>query len=484
LGENAYAFADWLVDAGQSVWQVLPLGPTGFGDSPYQSFSSFAGNPLLISLGALVTDGYLATVDLADTESVFPAHLVDFGRVLTWKTALLRSAARSFQLSGQPAQHAEFQHFCSENTGWLDDYALFAALKEHFHGAVWNAWPRDIARREPHSLEKWTKILGAGIQELKFQQWQVFRQWRALKAYANERGIRMFGDVPIFVAHDSADVWTHLDQFYLNDDGNPAAVAGVPPDYFSAQGQLWGNPLYRWDAMARRGFDWWIERMRSTFSNVDIVRMDHFRGFEAYWEVPFGAQTAVKGRWVPGPGGALFDAILEALPGAAQQIVAEDLGVITPQVTALRESYGFPGMKILQFAFGPGADNPLPHTFERNSVVYTGTHDNDTAMGWFENASTEARRHALAYMGTDGHDFAWDLIRLGSMSVGQTFIMPMQDLLSLGSEARMNFPSKASGNWRWRMFADAATPELAERLRSLTEVYGRLELTMDALQKG
>jgi 4-alpha-glucanotransferase len=474
LGEEAYTFVDWLVDSGQSIWQVLPLGPTGYGDSPYQSFSSFAGNPLLISLGALINDGYLSGPDLAVLEKVFPVHVVDFGPVINWKSALLRRAALSFKQSRQPGQQAEFQHFCSENAGWLDDYALFAALKEHFEGTVWNAWPRDIARRAPRAREKWSKTLSASIQELKFQQWQFFRQWRALKAYANRNGIRMFGDVPIFVAHDSADVWSHPEQFYLDDAGNPTVVAGVPPDYFSASGQLWGNPLYRWDVMAQRGFDWWIERMRWTLSNFDIVRTDHFRGFEAYWEVPVSAKTAVKGRWVPGPGSALFDAVLEALPGAAQQIVAEDLGVITPPVIALRERYGFPGMKILQFAFGPGADNPLPHTFERNSVVYTGTHDNDTAMGWFANTSAQARLHALEYMGTDGHDFAWDLIRLGSMSVAHTFIVPMQDVLSLGSEARMNFPSKARGNWGWRMAAGAATPKLAGRLRKLTEVYGRL----------
>jgi 4-alpha-glucanotransferase len=512
LGEEADAFADWLADAGQSIWQVLPLGPTGYGDSPYQSFSSFAGNPLLISLEALAAGGYLSRADLegagtspfgpfgerppsatpkgmtphtaarvtgshalAGAGSAFLALTADFGRVIPWKTALLRRAALAFQ-GASPESRAEFETFCAEHAGWLDDYALFAALKEHFGGAVWNAWPQEIARREAAALEKWSKALAACIHERKFEQWQFCRQWRALKAHANERGVRLFGDVPIFVAHDSADVWAHPEQYYLDDTGNPTVVAGVPPDYFSATGQLWGNPLYRWDVMVQRGFDWWIERMRRTLENVDIVRMDHFRGFEAYWEVPAGAQTAATGSWVPGPGSALFDAILEALPGTAQQIVAEDLGVITPPVIALRERYGFPGMKILQFAFGPGADNPLPHTFERNSVAYTGTHDNDTAMGWFANASTEERRQVLDYMGTDGTDFAWDLIRLGSMSVANSFIVPMQDLLSLGSEARMNFPSKASGNWGWRMGDGAATPELAARLRKLTEVYGRNEV--------
>ena len=518
LGVEAHAFVDWLASAGQSIWQMLPLGPTGYGDSPYQSFSSFAGNPLLISLDALADSGYLSGSDLAgagtqtphtssmtrppaprsergsahpvvggsaathvtgaqepaDMASTFPTRTVDFGRVIPWKTDLLRRAAAAFQAASQPQSRAEFDTFCAEQSDWLDDYALFAALKEQFRAAVWNRWPQEIARRAPAALETWRKMLDAGIHERKFEQWQFFRQWRALKAHANARGVRMFGDVPIFVAHDSADVWSHPEQFYLDDAGNPTAVAGVPPDYFSATGQLWGNPLYRWDVMAGRGFDWWIERMRRMLVNVDMVRMDHFRGFEAYWEVPAGAQTAATGRWVPGPGSALFDAIVAALPGAAQQIVAEDLGVITPPVVALRERYGFPGMKILQFAFGVGADNPLPHTFERNSVAYTGTHDNDTAVGWFANASPEAGRHALDYMGTDGSDFPWDLIRLASMSVARDFIVPMQDLLSLGSESRMNFPSTASGNWGWRMVEGEATPELAGRLRKITEVYGRV----------
>ena len=483
LGPSAHNFVDWLASAGQALWQVLPLGPTGYGDSPYQSFSSFAGNPLLISIDLLLADGYLSGADIVQTPAG-AANQIDFGSVIPWKNALLHKAAASFAQAQRPGHRAEFHEFCDANAGWLDDYALFAAAKEYFGGAVWNTWPEGLAQRKQAAIDRWSETLSEDILRVKFQQWYFFRLWRDLKKHANTQGIRIIGDIPIFVAYDSADVWAHPEQFSLDKQGNPTVVAGVPPDYFSATGQLWGNPLYRWDVMAARGFDWWIERVRATLSTVDIVRIDHFRGFEAYWEVPAGEPTAIHGSWVPGPGEALFDALVKAQCIAPSPyantglgpIIAEDLGVITPPVVALRERYSLPGMKILQFAFGPGADNPLPHTFERNSVVYTGTHDNDTAQGWFASASPQARQHALDYMGRDGSDFAWDLIRLGSMSVANTFIAPMQDLLSLGSGARMNFPSKPSGNWGWRMAADATTPELAERLRRLSEVYGRVSL--------
>jgi len=490
LGTEAVAFVDWLASAGQSLWQVLPLGPTGYGDSPYQSFSSFAGNPLLINLDALVDDGYLSKDDLADAPDS-STDRVDYGPLIIWKNELLRRAAQSFKQSQRAGHRDEFHRFSDANASWLDDYALFAALKDHFNGAVWSAWPAEIARAHvgakhaSPAVAKWSNELGDEVLHIKFLQWQFFRQWHALKQHGNDLGIRIIGDIPIFVAYDSADVWAHPELFYLDEQGKPTAVAGVPPDYFSQTGQLWGNPLYRWDVLAKQNFEWWIERVRAALTMVDIVRMDHFRGFEAYWEVPADATTAINGRWVPGPGHALFDAIRNALVGAKHSaavplwdasslpIIAEDLGVITPEVVALRERFGFPGMKILQFAFGRGADNPLPHTFERNCVAYTGTHDNDTAMGWFASASEDARQPALDYIGSDGHDFAWDLIRLGSMSVADTFIAPMQDLLSLGSEARMNFPSKPSGNWQWRMKDDALTPELAERLKKMTVVYGR-----------
>jgi 4-alpha-glucanotransferase len=471
LDQAAYDFVDWLARAGQTVWQVMPLGPTGYGDSPYQSFSAFAGNPLLISLDALVGDGDLQASDLADVPA-FPTERVDYGWVIQWKLPLLRQAALWFKVSSSPARRDEFHRFCDEQASWLDDYALFAALKHHFNGAVWNTWPSDIALRKPEALREWHKQLGDEALVIKYAQWQFFRQWHALKAYANQRGIKIIGDVPIFVAYDSADVWAHPELFQLDKHGKPTVVAGVPPDYFSQTGQLWGNPLYRWEVLAKQGYAWWIDRVRATLHTVDIIRLDHFRGFEAYWEVPANAQTAEKGRWVKGPGRTVFDALHKAL--GELPIIAEDLGVITPAVRALRDACGFPGMRVLQFAFSSNATDPfLPHNYTSQCVVYTGTHDNDTAMGWLAHAKPYERKAALAYLGTAGADFAWDLMRLAHMSVADTCIVPLQDVLSLGSEARMNFPSTASGNWQWRMRADALAPERAARLRALSIMYGR-----------
>ncbi len=495
IGQTAYAFVDWLASAAQQLWQIMPLGPTGYGDSPYQSFSAFAGNPLLLSLDTLAADGYLPATEL-HTLPNFPAERVDYGDVIQWKIPLLHRSAAAFKQSPLAGHREEFERFCLENKRWLDDFALFVALKDHFKGAVWNTWPAELVRRDPKAIAEWHKKLSDAVAIAKFLQWQFFRQWRALKSHANELGIRIIGDIPIFVAYDSADVWANPDLFYLDEQGNPTVVAGVPPDYFSATGQLWGNPLYRWDVMAERGFDWWIERMRASLTSVDVMRIDHFRGFDAYWEVLAGSETAEKGKWVPGPKGAFFDALHTALgdpsaslrtgpsttfilskaegPRASLPIIAEDLGIITPEVEALRDAYALPGMKVLLFAFGGDADNVyLPHNYERHCVVYTGTHDNDTAMGWLASASDEERHHARTYLGTDGHDFAWDLIRLGQSSVADTFIAPMQDLLSLGSEARMNFPGRATGNWTWRVPNDVVNEALAERLRMLTETYGR-----------
>jgi 4-alpha-glucanotransferase len=473
IGQAARDFIEWLARAGQTLWQVLPLGPTGYGDSPYQSFSTFAGNPLLISLDALHADGYLSASDLENVPS-FPHARVDYGPVIEWKMPLLRRAAENFKHAQRPGHVEEFHRFCDENAAWLDDYALYAALKDHFGGAAWNTWDPPIAHRQPEALAEWNRRLGDDVLTVKFLQWQFFRQWFALKERANELGIKVIGDIPIFVAYDSADVWAHPDLFYLDARGYPTVVAGVPPDYFSETGQLWGNPLYRWDVLAARGYDWWIERIRATLKLVDIVRIDHFRGFVAYWEVPATEATAVHGRWVQGPASALFDAVRDALGDAP--IIAEDLGVMTPEVTALRDRYDFPGMKILQFAFSSDAHDPfLPHNYPRNCVVYTGTHDNDTAMGWFATAPEEERKYALTYLGADGSDFAWDLIRIGQLSVGDIFVAPLQDLLNLGTEARMNFPSRAQGNWGWRMSADAMSDALMERLQTLTVAYGRFE---------
>jgi len=474
LGDAAYDFVDFLVKSKQTLWQVLPLGPTGYGDSPYQSFSAFAGNPLLISPDRLVRDGFLPAEELEDVPD-FPAHRVDYGRVIPYKNDLFRRAHAHFQAHGTAEQREAFERFCTEHAGWLEDFALFMALKayhaQHDSG-VWNTWPRDIVRREPAAMQRWAQRLAGEIAFHKFQQFLFFRQWLELKAYANERGIRIIGDVPIFVALDSADVWANQELFYLKENGEPSVVAGVPPDYFSETGQRWGNPLYRWERMAEDGYSWWAARLRMALTQADIVRLDHFRGFEAYWEIPAEEPTAAVGRWVKGPGAAFFEAMEEAL--GQLPIIAEDLGVITPEVEELRDRFGFPGMKILQFAFGGERNSAfLPHNFSPNCVVYTGTHDNDTIIGWYNSASEEERDHVRRYLARDGSDIAWDMIRLAYASVADMAIATMQDLMRLGNEARMNYPSRASGNWQWRYTPDMLTDEIAEWLAEITELYGR-----------
>ena len=453
LGTEAYRFADWLAAAGQRIWQVLPLGPTGYGESPYQLFSAFAGNPLLLSLDTLVP--------ASDLEGMphFPEDRVDFESVIPWKTALLRQAFDAFH----PTE--EFDAFCHDHAAWLDDFARFMALKEANGGVEWAAWD---SRRQADARD---------IAYHKFLQFEFFRQWHSLKLYCHGLGIRMMGDIPIYVAADSADVWAHREWFRLD------AVAGVPPDYFSATGQLWGNPLYRWDALAKDAYRWWIERMRATLAMFDLVRMDHFRGFEAFWEVPAGETTAIHGRWVKGPGADLFRALEAAL--GKLPVVAENLGVITPEVEAIRAEFGFPGMAILQFAFGKAPQGPSfrPHNYERNLVAYTGTHDNDTVMGWWHSAGGDSTRtpqdveeekaRARAYLATDGREINQVMIRALMESVADTVLFPAQDVLGLGSEARMNIPSVASGNWRWRMKPGALGAEHAERLKEMVTLYGR-----------
>jgi 4-alpha-glucanotransferase len=485
LGSEAYRFADFLAGTGQRIWQVLPLGPTGYGDSPYQCFSAFAGNPLLVSLEKLVAEGDLSPGDLADHLPAFPLRQVDFGWVIQHRLPLLKKAAKNFLACAPATRREDLQTFCRQNAPWLDSYALFMALKEAHGGeAVWNKWERDIATRQPEALARWEAVLTEAINTQKYVQYQFFKQWSELKAYCHTRGIQMMGDIPIFVAHDSADVWAQPELFHLDADGNPSVQAGVPPDYFSASGQLWGNPLYRWDVMAETGYSWWIDRFRSTLRLVDIIRLDHFRGFEAYWEVPANEKTAIKGRWVKAPGAELLAAVQKTLGDLP--IVAETLGVITPEVEALRDRFGFPGMGILQFAFGtdPQAPEFKPHNYRRHFVVYTGTHDNDTTIGWWtssgvgdstrtaENIRTE-REFALRYLGTDGREMNWVFIRTILASVADTAIIPLQDVLGLGSAARMNLPGTSSGNWRWRFNSDQLTPEIAERLRQLTVIYDR-----------
>ena len=470
LDASAYAFVDFLIAAGQQLWQVMPLGPTGYGDSPYQGFSAFAGNPLLISLDNLLAEGLLADEDLFGAPS-FPDATVDYGAVIPFKEALLRRSFECFMASAAPEQRDAFADFRTRNHAWLDDYALFAALKQAHGGANWNTWPQETAARQPEAIAYWTRELSDQIEFHAYLQFQFFSQWRRLKHYANERGVQIVGDIPIFVAYDSADVWANREIFALDDQGRPTVVAGVPPDYFSATGQLWGNPHYRWDVLARTGYAWWVERFRSLLALVDVIRIDHFRGFAASWEVPASASTAIDGTWVKGPGAALFEDVRSALALEHLPFVAENLGVITPDVEALRQRFGLPGMAILQFAFGtdPQAPDFKPHNYQRNLVVYTGTHDNDTTVGWWTGAvghSTRSdadiadeRELAARYLGLDGREIHWEFIRAVMASVAGTAIVPAQDLLGLGSEARMNRPGSASGNWRWRWNVSHLSPK-------------------------
>jgi 4-alpha-glucanotransferase len=485
LGDEAYRFVDFLESSGQSVWQVLPLGPTGYGDSPYQCFSAFAGNPMLVSPDRLAAMGLLSAEDLA--HHGFNAERVDYGPVIEYKSALLRKAYDAHKASLEHTLDVEFGAFCVESAGWLEDYALFRAIKRAQGGSAWNTWEAGLARRDPSAVAAARAAFATEIDAEKFAQFLFFKQWHELKDYANERGIKILGDVPIFVAYDSSDVWVRKDLFELDEAGNPTVVAGVPPDYFSETGQLWGNPLYRWDRLREERFAWWIARVRATLRFVDLLRLDHFRGFAAYWEVPAGEPTAVNGRWVEAPGVDLFAALRGAL--GSLPIIAEDLGVITPDVEALRDRFELPGMRVLQFAF---VDEPwnksvhIPYNYVPNSVVYTGTHDNETAVGWFSSLSSAApdseqakaderiRRYCLRILGTDAADLHWGFIRAAFGSVARMAIVPAQDLLGLGADARMNRPSSASGNWDWRLASGALTEDLARSLRDLTELYGRL----------
>jgi 4-alpha-glucanotransferase len=482
LGPAAYAFADFLVKSGQSLWQMLPLGPTGYGDSPYACYSAFAGNTLLISPDQLVAEGLLLPSDLPDA---LPAERVDFERAHHVKDDLLRTAYRNYQQTSDDNLRQAFESFSLRSAGWLDDYALFRALKDAHGGVAWNEWTVELRSREPSALEQAREQLRDQIEAQRFYQFLFARQWFAFKTYCNDRGIKLVGDIPIFVAHDSADVWTSPDQFKLNEDGSPVVVAGVPPDYFSATGQLWGNPLYNWDGMRADGFKWWIERVHATLQTIDIVRIDHFRGFAACWEIPGGDKTAERGSWVAAPGRELFTAIRDALGDLP--IIAEDLGVITPDVETLRDDFGFPGMRILQFAFSSDATNhDLPHNYHANVAVYTGTHDNDTTVGWFSSVAGEGstrteekvedeRALCRQYLNTDGKEIHWDFIRAVWQTVANTAVVPLQDLLGLGNEARMNLPNSTEGNWSWRFNPDALSDELALRLRKLTELYGRTQ---------
>ncbi len=471
LGATAYRFVDWLEAAGQSVWQILPLGPTSYGDSPYQTLSAFAGNPLLISLDDLLDQGWLVSADLAELPEL-PADRVDFGAVMTVKDRALATAHARFVATASTSQKDEFIAWCVDHAYWLDDFALFMAIKTERGGEAWTRWPRPLALRAPDSLAATTVNLGTEIQAQKFRQWIFFAQWARLRAYASARGIRFFGDLPIFVAHDSSDVWTWREFFQLDAKGKPKVVAGVPPDYFSATGQLWGNPLYDWERLRADDYAWWVARLRAALELVDIVRIDHFRGFEAYWEVAADASTAVKGRWVPGPGAELFE-VLRAELGRLP-IVAEDLGVITPAVEALRDRFELPGMKVLQFAWSDPENPFLPHAHRRNCVVYVGTHDNDPTRSWWQHAVDDGSRHFITeYLDGEPSEPHWAFIRLGMMSVAHTFVATMPDVLGLGRESRMNAPGESRGNWTWRLPATALKDPAQQRLARLTWLYRR-----------
>ncbi len=463
LGVASHRFLDVMSATGLTIWQMLPLGPTGYGDSPYQCFSAFAGNPLLI--------------ELPGEPATFDAHAVEWDRVIAHKSALLDAACERF------VPDDRYRAFVQANAEWLPDYALFAAVKQAFGGVQWTAWDADIAAREPEAIQRWRTKLVAQIERVQIQQYFFFAQFHNLKRAATARGIQLMGDLPIYVAHDSADVWANPSLFKLDAAGLPTVQAGVPPDYFSATGQLWGNPIYDWEAMQADGYAWWIKRMKASFQLFDIVRIDHFRGFESYWEVPGADTTAMNGRWVLGPGAELFHAIERAL--GPLPIVAEDLGLITPEVAALRDGLGFPGMAILQFAFGNdgSASDFTPHNYPRHRVVYTGTHDNDTTVGWWTAGAGDSTRsaadvakerdYAMRYLNTDGTDIHWVLIRTALASVANTVLVPMQDILGLGGEARMNLPGRQAGNWGFRFTWEQLTPDITNRLAELVDTYDR-----------
>jgi 4-alpha-glucanotransferase len=470
FGPAAYEFLEFLCAARQTLWQILPLGPVALGNSPYSSISAFAGNPLLISLERLADAGWIDRGRLA----VLPEQVaaVDYDRVHADKFPLLREAADNFLSSANGNARTRYERFCSQNAWWLDDYVLFVNLRERYPQRGWNQWPPKLARREPQALAQARKRFGRALDVTRAIQFAFFEQWRALHQACRRRGVRVIGDAAIFVDYDSADLWTHPDIFQLDENLNPTVVAGVPPDAFSSTGQRWGNPIYRWDVLKARGYDWWVQRMKWALELCDIVRLDHFRGFESYWEIPADEPTAVHGRWVHGPNDDLFQVLRQALGGFS--FIAEDLGMITPEVHAFRERLQVPGMKVLQFAFSnPGAHIYLPHRYEPNSVVYTGTHDNDTTLGWFNSIEGEERRAAEEYAGCDPAGMHWAFIRVAMTSPAQLCVIPLQDVLGLGSEARMNTPSRSDGNWTWRNLPGALRKELAERLARLSEVSDR-----------
>jgi 4-alpha-glucanotransferase len=483
LGPTAYQFVDFLKAASQGWWQMLPLGPTGYGNSPYMCFSAFAGNPLLISPEKLVEDGFLAAEDVKRPPS-FPIERVDYPRVIEHKHSILEKAYTQFKTTPLAEHQQAFLLFREQHASWLEDYSLFMALKETHEGHAWTRWEHPLIVRDPQALQDGSHHLREKIGYHQFLQFLFFHQWFALRQYCHTKGVKIIGDLPIYISHDSSEVWSHRDLFFLDDQGQSTVVAGVPPDYFSATGQRWGNPIYHWEVRAKSGYQWWIDRFRANLALVDLLRLDHFRGFESYWEIPASESHATNGRWVKGPGAELFAAVKAALGDLP--VIAEDLGVITPEVETLRDTFNFPGMRILQMAFArdPKAHTYRPHNYIQNCIVYTATHDHNTTVGWFtaepgkettqsKEEIEEERTGVLKYLGTDGREIHWEMIRLAMSSVAQLAMIPLQDVLGLGSECRMNRPGTLKRNWEWRFLPDQLTDEVGTRLRDLTDLFER-----------
>ncbi|GFP76784.1 4-alpha-glucanotransferase [Clostridium fungisolvens] len=471
FSKNAYDFIDKLKAAGQKFWQILPLGPTGYGDSPYQSFSTFAGNPYFIDLEALIFEGYLTREECESYDFGNNDRYVDYEKVYLSRFKILRTSYERSNITN----NSEFNEFVRENSYWLEDYSLYMAVKNSYKGKSWSEWDDDIKLREQSSIERYKNEYADEISFYKFQQFMFIKQWLNLKAYANQNGIRIIGDIPIYVAFDSSDAWANPELFQFDSNRRPISVAGCPPDAFSATGQLWGNPLYDWEYHKRNSYTWWIQRIAYSFKLYDVVRVDHFRGFDEYYSIPFGALTAQTGQWKKGPGYDIFDAIKSALGDL--DIIAEDLGFLTESVLELVRRTGYPGMKVLEFAFDSReAGDYMPHNYNRNSVVYTGTHDNETISEWYHKLNSEDKKLAIDYLDIDENnieDVNWKFIRLAFSTVSDLAIIPIQDYLGLGSEARINIPSTLGNNWKWRLSHNDFTPELAEKIRKITKLYGR-----------
>ncbi|NMB53378.1 MAG: 4-alpha-glucanotransferase [Leptolinea sp.] len=472
VGPAAYQWVDSIKKAGFSLWQVLPLGPTGYGDSPYQCFSAFAGNPYLVSPALLLEDGLLHTSDLSERPAL-PLNYVDYGAAIHWKNYLLHLAYSRFCRIHPPLMVDEFNEYQLAEKDWLEDFSVFMAIKEEMDGKAWNEWPKELRKRKTTALKSFTESHAEAIEYHQFRQFLFSRQWNQLHTYVSNSGIKIIGDIPLFVAYDSADVWANPDLFFLDKEGDPEFVAGVPPDYFSATGQLWGNPLYKWEYHRQTDYTWWIARIKSTLSLFDLIRLDHFRGFAGYWEIPAGMPTAEKGRWVPGPGADFLSRVQQVL--GRLPIIAEDLGEITSDVIELRDKFNLPGMKIFQFSFASDPTDPfLPHNYPVNCVAYTGTHDNDTTIGWYHTAPESERDFCRRYLACDSSGIPWEMIRAVWQSVARIAVAPLQDFLSLDTSARMNFPGKLGGNWTWRTTGSGLSDELITRIREFNWLYNRL----------